>query len=390
MDPLRNPFAPGAGSPPPKLAGRDDLIARTELTLGRVKQGRHAKSFVVVGLRGVGKTVLLNEVYQRATDLGYVAIQIEARENADLPTLLLPKLRQIVLRLDRIKSAIETGKRALRVLASFASAVKATIGDIEYSLSIEPESGTADSGDLESDLADLFESLGDAAKAKKTAVALIIDELQYLSEAEMSALIMAIHRIQQRNLPLVLVGGGLPQLLGLAGRSKSYAERLFDYPQVGTLSDIDAADALVTPITQEGMKIEPGAVEAITRRTEGYPYFLQTWGHFAWNTASEPIITKDDVETATVIALKSLDESFFKVRFDRLSAAEKDYLFAMAELGTGPHRSGDIASRMKRKVESVAPTRSSLIKKGMVFSPYHGDTAFTVPMFDAYLRRVRG
>ncbi|MFN0114811.1 MAG: AAA family ATPase [Paracoccaceae bacterium] len=389
MDPLRNPFAPGAGTPPPKLAGRDELLARTALTLGRVKEGRHSKSFIVVGLRGVGKTVLLNEVFKTANDLGYLAVQIEARENASLPALLLPKLRQVILRLDRIRSAIESGKRALRVLAAFASSVRASIGDIEFSLSLEPESGTADSGDLETDLADLFEAVGTAAKEKQTAVALVIDELQYLTEREMSALIMAMHRIQQRALPVVLVGGGLPLLLGLAGKSKSYAERLFDYPAVGKLSDFDAAAALVEPVAAEGARISGPAVSEIVRRTEGYPYFLQTWGHFAWNCASGSEITAEDVATATGHALANLDESFFRVRFDRLSAAEKDYLFSMSDLGPGPHRSGDIAARMGRKVESVAPTRNSLIKKGMVFSPYHGDTAFTVPMFDAYLRRVR-
>jgi Cdc6-like AAA superfamily ATPase len=233
MDPLRNPFAPGAGSPPPKLAGRDDILQRTEITLERVKAGRPAKSFIVVGLRGVGKTVLLNQVYERADSLGFEAVQIEAHESKTLPQLLIPKLRQVLIRLDRLQQATEAGKRALRVLAAFANCVRATIGEVEFGLSIEPEVGSADSGDLEADLADLFEEIGRAAKAKGTAIAIIIDELQYLSEAEMSALIMALHRVQQRQLPVVMIGGGLPQILGLAGRSKSYAERLFDYPRVG-------------------------------------------------------------------------------------------------------------------------------------------------------------
>ncbi|MBI1216974.1 MAG: AAA family ATPase [Rhodobacteraceae bacterium] len=388
MDRLRNPFSPGAGTPPPKLAGREELLTRTEVTLGRVKAGRPAKSFIVVGLRGVGKTVLLNEVYQKATRLGYQAVQIEAHENKRLPALLLPKLRQVLLSLDRIARAKESGKRALGVLAAFASALTAKIGDLEFSLSIEPESGTADSGDLENDLADLFEAIGRAASDKETAVALIIDELQYLSEDEMSALIMAMHRVQQRQLPLVLIGGGLPQILALAGRSKSYAERLFDYPRVDSLSEVDAREALVVPLEEEEVKIAEDAVEEIIRRTKGYPYFLQTWGHFAWNTAQEDRISVEDVAVATQQALSSLDESFFRVRFDRLSGAEKDYLFAMADLGGGPHRSGDIASKLGRKVESVAPIRNSLIKKGMLFSPSHGDTAFTVPMFDEYLKRV--
>lgn len=389
MDALRNPFAPGAGTPPPKLAGRDDILRRTEITLERVKAGRPAKSFIVVGLRGVGKTVLLNEVYERATSLGYEAVQIEARESTNLPQLLIPKLRQILLRLDRMQQATEAGKRALRVLAAFARSVRATIGDVEFGLSIEPDLGSADSGDLEADLADLFEEIGRAAKAKGTAIAIIIDELQYLSEGEMSALIMALHRVQQRQLPVVMMGGGLPQILGLAGRSKSYAERLFDYPRVGALERDDARAAVVEPIEREACRIEGDAVDEIVAKTSGYPYFLQTWGHYSWNRAANEVISRVDVEAATAEALRSLDESFFQVRFDRLTNAEKDYLFAMAELGPGPHRSGDIAGKLKRKVESVAPTRNSLIKKGMLFSPSHGDTAFTVPMFDQYLKRVR-
>jgi hypothetical protein len=390
MDALRNPFAPGAGSPPPKLAGRDEILERTELTLERVKSGRHAKSFIVVGLRGVGKTVLLNQVYDRAEALGFHSIQIEAHESKSLPALLIPKLRQLLIRLDRISKAAEAGRKALRVLAAFANCIKATIGEVEFGVSIEPEFGSADSGDLEADLADLFEEIGRTAKAKDTAVALIIDELQYLSEGEMSALIMALHRIQQRQLPIVMIGGGLPQILGLAGRSKSYAERLFDYPRVGALPPQDVREALVEPVVREAASIDESAVREITAMTEGYPYFIQAWGHFAWNRASGNRITGSDVELATQDALRSLDESFFQVRFDRLTNAEKDYLFAMAELGPGPHRSGDIATALRRKVESVAPIRNSLMKKGMLFSPSHGDTAFTVPMFDKYLKRVKG
>ncbi|MFV2034387.1 MAG: AAA family ATPase, partial [Halocynthiibacter sp.] len=341
------------------------------------------------GLRGVGKTVILTEVYEKAKELGYFPVQIEARENANLPMILIPKLRQVILRLDRIEKAKDHGKRALRVLAAFASAVKAKIGEVEFGISIEPEIGSADSGDLETDLSELFEALGEAAREKATAVAIIIDELQYLAEEEMSALIMALHRVNQRTLPVVMVGGGLPQILGLAGRSKSYAERLFDFPKVGELGYDDATLALAEPIRDAGAEIEQGAVDRIFELTKGYPYFLQTWGHYAWNICKSRTITEDDVEKATKASIESLDESFFQVRFDRLANAEKSYLFAMAALGEGPHRSGDIAAKLDRKVESVAPTRSSLIKKGMVFSPSHGDTAFTVPMFDEYLIRVQ-
>lgn len=389
MDPLLNPFAPGAGTPPPTLAGRDELIERTAITLKRVASGRPAKSFIVVGLRGVGKTVLLNEVYEAALEQNYLAAQIEAHQNKSLPALLLPKLRQLLIALDRIERAKDLGKRALRVLAGFTKSVSGTVGDIDISISIDPEHGFGDSGDLENDLADVFEAVGRAAKAKQTAIALIIDELQYLSENEMSALIMAMHRIQQRSLPLVLIGGGLPQILALAGRSKSYAERLFDYPKVGALEGGDARRAVEAPVRDQDADIEDRAIGRIIELTEGYPYFIQTWGHYAWNLSPGPSITLSDVEGATPEAIASLDESFFTVRFDQLTTAEKSYLFGMAELGPGPHKSGDIAGRLDRKVESVAPTRSGLIRKGMIYSPIHGETAFTVPMFDQFLKRAK-
>lgn len=389
MDPIRNPFAPGAGTPPAKFVGRDDLLERTRITLERVKSGRSAKSFIAVGLRGVGKTVLLNQVFEKATELGFHAVQIEAHENKSLAALLTPKLRQILIRLDNLKRASEYAKRALRVLAAFVNSIRTKFGDVEVSLSIEPEVGLADSGDLETDLADLFEVVGRAAKENGTAIALIVDELQYISEIEMSALIMALHRVAQRNLPIVMIGGGLPQLVGLAGRSKSYAERLFDYPEVGALDRDEAFAAVDGPIAEEGAEITQHANERIFELTQGYPYFLQTWGHYAWNAAEDSPIETVDVVNATDHAIANLDSSFFRVRFDRLTPTEKAYLFAMAELGPGSHRSGDIAARLGKKVEGVAPIRSSLIKKGMVFSPSHGDTAFTVPMFDAYLNRVR-
>ncbi len=389
MDPVLNPFVPGAGTQPPKMAGREDLLERTRITLERMKAGRGSKSFIVVGLRGVGKTVLLNQVYTKATELEFCAVQIEAHENKSLSALLTPQLRQILFRLDKLARASEKAKQGLRVLAAFANSLKASVGDIEFGLSIDPEIGIADSGDLEADLADLFEVVAAAAKDAGTVIVLIIDELQYLSEAEMSALIMALHRIAQRNLPLMLVGGGLPQLVGLAGNSKSYAERLFDYPEIGPLLYADTELALVDPIEHEGSTITDQAVRDIYMATKGYPYFLQTWGHFAWNISEGPEITSNDVHSASDNALSNLDESFFRVRFDRLTPTERAYLFAMAAVGPGPHRSGEIATELEKKVESVSPTRSSLIKKGMVYSPSHGDTAFTVPMFDEYLNRTK-
>jgi len=387
MDPITNPYAPGAGSQPPELAGRAEVLERTRVTLARVLQGRPAKSFMLVGLRGVGKTVLLNRIFEIAEEAGYRAALVETPEGKSLPEVLLPSLRRILLQLDTKEKVNEVVKRSLMILKGFAKTLKITVGDFDIGLGIEPSEGVADSGDLEADLPDLFEAVGRAAKARGTAVALIIDEVQYVAEKEFSALIMAVHRLSQRQLPVVVIGAGLPQLVGLAGKSKSYAERLFDYPQIGALATEDAVAALVEPARREGVAYDTDAVAEAVRMTNGYPYFLQEWGYHSWNAASGSPISKGDVKIATQSALSSLDESFFRVRFDRLTPREKAYLFAMAGLGPGPHRSGDIAARLEVAVESIAPVRSSLIKKGMVFSPAHGDTAFTVPMFDEYLSR---
>jgi len=342
---------------------------------------------MLVGLRGVGKTVLLNRIFEIAEEAGYRAALVETPEGKSLPEVLLPSLRRILLQLDTKEKVNEVVKRSLMILKGFAKTLKITVGDFDIGLGIEPSEGVADSGDLEADLPDLFEAVGRAAKARGTAVALIIDEVQYVAEKEFSALIMAVHRLSQRQLPVVVIGAGLPQLVGLAGKSKSYAERLFDYPQIGALATEDAVAALVEPARREGVAYDTDAVAEAVRMTNGYPYFLQEWGYHSWNAASGSPISKDDVKIATQSALSSLDESFFRVRFDRLTPREKAYLFAMAGLGPGPHRSGDIAARLEVAVESIAPVRSSLIKKGMVFSPAHGDTAFTVPMFDEYLSR---
>lgn len=388
MDPNLNPFSPGAGSPPPELAGRADLLAQARITLDRIKAGRYEQSLLLVGLRGVGKTVLLNRIREMAEASGYGVAMLEVGEHRKLAESLVPELKQCIYQLDAMAGVSDKVKRGLRVLASFVSSVKVEVGEIDFGINIDPERGTADSGDLEADLPQLFVALGEAAKDRGTAVAVVIDEMQYLEEKEMSALIMAVHRVSQRQLPLVLVGAGLPQLVALAGRSKSYAERLFRYPQVGALAQLDAIDALRGPVAKQGVEFDNDALDALVRATQGYPYFLQEWGYQAWNTASESPITALDVERATAQTVRKLDESFFRVRFDRLRPREKEYMRALAGLGPGAHRSGDIADCLGVKVQSVAPVRSSLIRKGMIYSPAHGDTAFTVPLFDEFMLRT--
>ena len=388
MDPIRNPYAPGAGTPPPELAGRDELREQVRVAFERLRLGLPAKSLLMIGLRGVGKTVLLDRMRDDAESSGVHTLRIEAPEGRSLPALLAPQLRQALLRLSRQQAAKALAQRALRALAGFANSLKLKYHDIEVGLDFDPEPGLADNGDLEHDLQTLLETVGEAAKAAKTALVMFIDELQYVKEDELAALIAALHRCGQRRLPVSLVGAGLPQLPGRMGRAKSYAERLFDFPQVGPLNAAAARLAIAKPAKEQGVDIADSAVLAIVQKTQGYPYFLQEWGKHAWDHAASTPIRKQDVEAASTTAIAALDDSFFRVRFDRLTPAQKRYLRAMAELGPGPHRSGDIAEMLKRKVTSLGPTRSQLIDKGMVWSPSHGDTAFTVPLFDEFMKRI--
>lgn len=387
MDPRRNPFAPGAGTPPPELAGRDELREAVAVAIDRIRNGRAAQSIVLYGLRGVGKTVLLSAMRRDAEASGATVITIEAPENRSLPAVLAPALRVALLRLDRVKGAGDKARRALAALAGFIK-LKATYGDMTVTLEHEAEAGLADSGDLEADLTDLISALGEAAAERGTVAVLFIDELQYVPEEQLAALIVALHAANQNQLPVTLVGAGLPQLLGQMGRAKSYAERLFAFVEIGALSKQAATDALRNPIVEQGAAIDDAAIDAIFAATQGYAYFLQEWGKQAWIAAEESPISADDVAIAQEDAIAHLDQSFFRVRLDRLSPAEKRYVQAMARLGAGPQRSGEIAQELGVKVTTVAPIRSSLISKGMVYSPNHGDTAFTVPMFDAYVRRI--
>jgi hypothetical protein len=388
MDPVRNPFAPGAGTPPPELAGRDELRERIRIALERARRGLPARSALMVGLRGVGKTVLLDRMRLDAEAAGIQTLHIEAPEARSLPAILAPQLRIALLRLSQTARAKTRARRALRALAGFARALKVKYKDIEVGIDYEPEPGLADNGDLEQDLQALIEEAGAAAHAAGTALALFIDELQYVPEEQLAALITALHRAAQLKLPVILVGAGLPQLRGQMGRAKSYAERLFDFPEVGPLDSADARAAIEKPLKSEEIEIEQAAVNLILKEARGYPYFLQEWGKHTWDVAEATPITRADVVHASRQCVAALDESFFRVRFDRLTSSEKLYLRAMAELGPGPHRSGDIAEELERQVTALGPTRNALISKGMIWSPSHGDTAFTVPLFDEFMKRI--
>jgi hypothetical protein len=388
MDSVRNPFAPGAGNPPPELAGRAALIEQADVALQRVALRRSAQSLILVGLRGVGKTVLLVRIREMAEAHGFRTAFVEAHEGRSLAQLLLPPIRNLLFSLSMVERARDRAQRGLRVLRGFLSAFKLNLGELDLEIGLDPERGVADTGNLEADLPNLLLVVAEAARAGDRSVALLIDELQYFAPEEFSALIMAMHKVAQANLPFVMFGAGLPQVLALAGDSKSYAERLFRYPQIGALPAEDAAAALRTPIEQEGARITDEALDRILSVTEAYPYFLQQWGHDAWNVAGENVIQVEDVSRAGEVAIRTLDEGFFKVRFDRCTPSERRYMRALAELGPGAHRSGDVAHLIGFKTTSVGPTRAKLIRKGMIYAPAHGDTEFTVPLFDGYMRRA--
>ncbi len=385
MDPLENPYRPGAGTAPPAMLGRDELIDAFGVTIRRALDGRPGKSYMPIGLRGVGKTVLLNRFAEIATDEGMRVAYIEAPETGDFRTLLAARLRKALLQLNASGPAKRLITRALGVLRSFTFHLP---DGGSVSISVDPIAGEADSGMLSEDLTDLLVAVGQAVAADRTGLLVAIDEVQYLSAIELGALIAAIHRTNQLDLPVVVVGAGLPQLPGLAGQAKSYAERLFDFPILGSLTADDAAAVLAIPANALDVDYEPDALELIVGLAHGYPYFLQEWGYHVWNAAPGSPITRDDVLAVQQSVMDQLDRNFFLVRLDRLTPKEREYLHAMADLGPGPHRSGDIAAQLGVKVEAVAPRRAALINKGMIYSPAHGDTAFSVPLFDDFLRRI--
>ena len=385
MDPVRNPFAPGAGSKPPELAGREPILEDARIAIQRALIGKPSRSQMLLGLRGVGKTVLLNKIQEMAEDQGHVTTMIEAPESKSLGELLIPKISQALRKFSVTASAKEKAHQGLRAVRSFASAFKFTLGD--FSLAIEPDTGVADSGDLESDLSELFMKVGEAAKAAGSAWTLLIDEVQYLKTTDLAALIVSLHKINQRGLPVLFFGAGLPQVAAMSGAAKSYAERLFHYPSVGPLGPSDARIAIRQPVEDEGERISDKALDNIVVQTRGYPYFLQEWGYQSWNIAQGDRIELEDARQAHKEATLRLDDGFFKVRFDRLTRKEQQYVIAMAHLGTGPYRSSDIAEALGETHQSLGPRRAQIIAKGMIYSPSHGDIAFTVPMFDEYLIR---
>ena len=387
MDPRKNPYAPGAGTKPPALVGRDAQIESFDILLERLENGYAEQSMIITGLRGVGKTVLLDVFREKAENRNWATVEWEVEKNAPFEPKMSFHVRRVLLQLAPKTRWTELARKAAAILKSFTITFNPD-GAVTAGLNVEAIAGAGDSGILAEDLTDLFVALGGAARELGPGVIFLLDEIQYLKSTELEALIMALHKCTRRSLPITLVGAGLPQIPRLAGEAKSYSERLFQFPRIGKLSpDTDARDALVLPAQNLGVEYDSDAVDLVVEYTQGYPYFLQEYGKFLWDEASDsPIIRMDAAQVLPLVEAK-LDESFFRVRADRTTGLELRYLYAMAELGPDPRRASEVARGINRTTEQAGPIRSRLIEKGLLYTPGHGYAAFTVPQFDKYMLR---
>lgn len=385
MDPRTNPYAPGAGVKPPEFAGRGKILEAADIVFDRVLARRFAKDFMLLGLRGVGKTVLLNNLHDKAKAKKFETIKFEAPEGGQLAKNIVPELRTLLRRLSLRYAIGDHLKVAGAALKNFASAFEVSYEGIGINISQE---AIADSGDMERDLPELLAAVANAAAACDKSIGIFIDEVQYMNKQELSSIVKACHDSSQSGLPFIFIGAGLPQIAALAGEAKSYAERLFDYPQVGALDQPAAYSALSEPAERQGVSYTKEALEEIYNVTEGYPYFLQIWGKYVWDYADNSPITKKAAIEVNAEIIDHLDANFFRSRYDRLTSLEQQYLRAMAELGPGPHKSGDIASVLQCQSKQVGTVRDRLIKIGMIYSQRFGETAFTVPLFDGFMKRA--
>lgn len=384
MNPIENPYRPGAGTKPTFLAGRDEIINKADVLIKRVKVGNPQRSLMLYGLRGVGKTVLLNKISELAESEHYIVEQIEMSENDDFKKVIASFIRKVLLKISRFENAKEKLLRALGVLKAFSISIP---DGPEFKIDVDAISGEADSGNFETDLTDLFINIGQAAKEEKKCVCILIDETQYLKEKDMAALIASCHKISQKELPLVVICAGLPSIAALSGDAKSYAERLFEFIPIKYLEPPQDSLAITEPARLKNVAYESEAVIESINITKGYPYFIQELGKHAWDIATASLIKLEDVKNAKTDTLKELDKSFFKVRLDRATGREKKLMYAMAELGQGPYLMADVAKKVGIKVSSLSPTRATLISKGFIYTPEFGYIEFTVPLFDDFLRR---
>ena len=386
MDPRKNPYAPGAGTKPPALVGRDRQIESFDILLERLENGYVEQSMIVTGLRGVGKTVLLDVFREKAEARDWATVEWEVEKNAAFAPKMAAHVRRALLQIAPKAKWTDRVLRAASILKSFTVTFNPD-GAMTAGLDIDALAGIGDSGALSEDLSDLFVAIGEAAQDRDVGVVFLIDEIQFLRPPDLEALIVALHKCTRRSLPITLVGAGLPQIPRLAGEAKSYSERLFRFPQIGELDARDARDALVLPARVLGVEFDPGAVDFMVDYTQGYPYFLQEYGRIVWDETSVSPVTLDDVKSVLPLVEAGLDESFFRVRAERTTELELRYLYAMAQLGPKPHRASEVARRIQRTVEQAGPIRSRLIDKGLLYTPGHGYAAFTVPQFDRYILR---
>ncbi len=386
MDPRDNPYTPNAGAKPPLLVGRDEQLACFDLLLARLGRGRTERSLIITGLRGVGKTVLLGEFRTAAEATGWVAVEAEITKQTSFGQRMALLARRALLQVAPRARWTERARRAAGVLKSFTLTVAAD-GAWTAGLDLEAVEGEADSGQLADDLTDVFVALGEAARDHDTGVVFLFDEIQFLSAVEFEALIAALHKTVQRSVPVTMAAAGLPQIPRLAGEAKSYAERLFTFPEIGRLPEDDAVAALVGPAKAAGADIEPAAAREIVRYAEGYPFFIQEYGKAVWDASPSPTVDLGVVMGVRALVDATLDSGFFRVRAERAAAHELRYLRAMAALGPGPHRASAVAAALGKTSAQLAPIRARLIDKGLLYTPSYGLAAFTVPHFDRYLLR---
>lgn len=390
MDPVNNPYTPNAGATPEIVIGRDEFLEDFRILLRRLDRGRTNQSMIVTGLRGVGKTVLLGEFRQIAEEFKWKVLEIEASKHDDtrFRQSVYSQLRTALFQISPKAKWGDKAKKAAQVLQSFSLSIDPSSGAPTLSLDVAPAEGFADHGDLSMDFTDVLVSIGEAAQDHSTGLVLLFDEVQFLSQAQLEAVIQAIHKSVQRKLPVTFVGAGLPQIAELAGDAKSYAERLFKFPQIGSLGFEDAKKALAEPALVEGVTFDDDALQRAFELTEGYPYFIQELGYQVWAVAEGDAITLEDVEDAKDAYEAKLDSSFFRVRLDRATQLQIAYMRAMAQLGPQSQKASDVAAVMGRESTQVAPTRSELISMGLLYTPSHGYAGFTVPHFDRFMLRA--
>jgi hypothetical protein len=383
MREIDNPFSPGAGSPPPELAGRSELLESARILIQRAGKGKSVQSMILLGLRGVGKTVLLNRIEQIAIGLGENTFMLEVDPTKRFSESLAGEIQRLLYRLDSKSKLEKDVRQAFQTLQLFVSSFKVSVGEIDLSMS--PGQAT---GNLSTDLTDLLVSVGSAAKNRKRTIVFLIDEIHLLSKDDLTAVIVALHKVSQKQLPIVMFGAGLPQMAKLAGSSKTHIERLFRFPQIGKLTEEDSRKALLVPVEDSGVSFEESALQHIYKETEGYPYYLQIWGSHCWAEAAGSLITIGNAEAASKLAWAELDRTVFQRRVERLSDRHLRYVLAMASIGKEICGSKEIAARTGLKTSEAAPIRKEIMDKDIAYSPERGKLAFSIPLFNRYLQRT--